>query len=158
VSVSRADVEDFLFREADLLDAWDLRAWLELFDTPSHYIVPPPGRPDADPDRDAFLVHDDRTMLEHRVESLLKRSAHAEWPHSRTRRMVTNVQVQPRDDSWHVSANFAVHRMRYGQEATFIGRYEHDLTESAGELRFRRRVAALDLDVLRNEGKVSIIL
>jgi p-cumate 2,3-dioxygenase beta subunit len=159
VNVTRALVEDFLFHEADLLDRWELTAWLTLFDTPCEYIVPPPGRPHADPDRDAFLVHDDRTMLEHRVESLLKRSAHAEWPHSVTRRMITNVRVGSRgNDTWNVTANFTVHRMRSGQHAAFIGHYDHQLTEHAGELRFRRRLAALDLDVLRSEGKISIIL
>jgi p-cumate 2,3-dioxygenase beta subunit len=158
MSVPRAAVEDFLYEEADLLDRWDLKAWLELFDTPCEYIVPPPGVDDADPDRDSFLVHDDRVMLENRVSSLLKRSAHAEWPHSRTRRMITNVRVTPGVEGHRVTANFAVHRVRNGALATFIGRYEHELVEVGADLRFRRRVARLDLDVLRPEGKVSIIL
>jgi p-cumate 2,3-dioxygenase beta subunit len=158
VTVDRSAVEDFLYTEAALLDRWDLQAWLALFDTPCEYVVPPAGAADADPERDAFLVYDDRVMLEHRVESLLKRSAHAEWPHSRTQRMITNVRVMRGADGPHVTANFAVHRVRGGQLAAFIGRYDHELREVGGELRFRRRTALLDLDVLRPEGKVSIIL
>ena len=30
-NVSRAEIEDFLFTEADLLDEWRLPEWLELF-------------------------------------------------------------------------------------------------------------------------------
>jgi len=158
VNITRTEAEDFLYAEAEMLDSWDLRKWLSLFATPAEYVIPPPGRPEADPDREAFLVFDDRSMLEHRVESLLKRTAHAEWPHSRTRRMITNVRVAPAEPGQLVTANFAVHRVRNGRLTTFIGRYQHLLVEHEGALRFRRRVATLDLDVLHEEGKVSIIL
>ena len=30
-NISRAEIEDFLFAEADLLDEWRLPEWLELF-------------------------------------------------------------------------------------------------------------------------------
>jgi p-cumate 2,3-dioxygenase beta subunit len=158
MNVDRAMVEDFLYHEADLLDRWELDAWLELFDDPCRYVIPPAGVSDANPGHDAFMVYDDRAMLEHRVASLLKRSAHAEWPHSRTRRLVTNVRVAPDADGSIVAANFTVHRIRHEKVATFIGRYEHRLVDRNGALRFRERTAHLDLEALRPEGKVSIIL
>ncbi len=157
MTLGRAGAEDFLYHEAELLDGWELDAWLNLFATPCEYLIPPLGLDDPDPDRDAYLVRDDRTKLEQRVASLLKRSAHAEWPHSRTRRLITNVRVAPTPEGAHVAANFMVHRIRGGQLATFIGRYDDDLLDD-GNLRFRRRTAILDLDALRPEGKVSIIL
>ena len=157
MTIDRAAAEEFLYHEADLLDRWDLETWLDLFATPCEYLVPPPGVDDPDPDRDSFLVHDDRLKLEQRVASLLKRSAHAEWPHSRTRRLITNVRVAPTPAGAHVTANFMAHRIRAGQLATFIGRYDHDLVDDGG-IHFRRRIAVLDLDALRPEGKLSIIL
>jgi p-cumate 2,3-dioxygenase beta subunit len=158
VNWSRADVEDFLFFEADLLDRWLLDEWLTLFDDPCQYLVPPTGLPDAVSGHDAFLVHDDRKLLGQRVASLQKRSAHAEWPHSKTRRLITNVRVSVSDEELRVFANFTVHRVRSAQVATYIGRYEHRLIEKDSRLLFRQRAAILDLDALRPEGKISIIL
>jgi p-cumate 2,3-dioxygenase beta subunit len=158
VNRSRADVEDFLFFEADLLDRWFLDEWLTLFDDPCEYLVPPTNLPDAVPGHDAFLVHDDRKLLEQRVASLQKRSAHAEWPHSKTRRLVTNVRVAVSGHELQVFANFTVYRVRNGQVATYIGRYEHQMVEKDSRLLFRQRAAVLDLDALRPEGKISIIL
>ena len=39
-NISRADVEDFLFAEAELLDEWRLPEWLELFTEDAIYYVP----------------------------------------------------------------------------------------------------------------------
>jgi p-cumate 2,3-dioxygenase subunit beta len=158
VTPLRAEVEDFLYHEADLLDRWSLDEWLELFADHCTYRIPPTDRPGGTPGVDAFLVNDDRVMLERRVASLLKRSAHAEWPHSRTRRLVTNVRVDADGDALTARANFTVHRVRRGDVATYIGRYEHRLVRLADALRFAERTAILDLEALRPEGKISIIL
>ena len=37
----RLRVEDLLYREADLLDAWKLDEWLTLYTDDAHYYVPP---------------------------------------------------------------------------------------------------------------------
>ena len=51
-NVSRADIEDFLFTEADLLDEWRLPEWLELFTDDAIYYVPSTDvAADASPDR-----------------------------------------------------------------------------------------------------------
>jgi p-cumate 2,3-dioxygenase subunit beta len=156
----RRAAERFLHAEADLLDRWQLHQWLELVTAGGHYLVPATDKPDGDPDHDLFLIQDDRFLLEQRVNSLLTRSAHAEYPHSRTRRMVTNIGARARGDELvEVIANFAVFRMRNGITDTYVGRYEH-LLEHDPETGFRFvvRKAVLDLDALRPVGKVSIIL
>lgn len=153
-------VERFLYAEADLLDQWRLHEWLELFGPDSHYLVPSTDRPHGQPDRDLFLVQDDRFLLEQRVNSLLTRSAHAEYPHSRTRRMVTNVAAHDRPDGdIDAVANFVVFRMRPSVMDTYVGRYHHVLRPDP-ELgfHFRTRKAVLDLTSLRPLGKISIIL
>jgi p-cumate 2,3-dioxygenase beta subunit len=153
-------VERFLYWEADLLDGWKLHEWLELFGAEGHYLVPATDKPDGEPDRDLFLIQDDRFLLEQRVNSLLTRSAHAEYPHSRTRRMVTNVAACLRDDGRiDATANFAVFRMRGTVTDTYVGQYRHVL-EPDPELgfRFHERKAVLDLLTLRPLGKISIIL
>ena len=49
---------------------------------------------DASPDNNLFYVADDRFRLSERVKRLMKRTAHAEFPHSRTRHLVSNVRIR----------------------------------------------------------------
>jgi p-cumate 2,3-dioxygenase beta subunit len=152
-------IEQFLFEEAQVLDEWRLHEWLELFTADGHYLVPATDRPDGDPSRDLFLVQDDRFLLEQRVNSLLTRAAHAEYPHSRTMRMISNVRAVYRDGGRiAVTANFAVYRVRNGVLDTYVGQYRHLLEADADSLRFVERKSVLTLDALRPHGKVSIIL
>lgn len=155
-----AEAERFLYGEADLLDDWRLPEWLELFLPEGQYLVPSTDLPDGDPGRDLFMVQDDRFLLEQRIGSLMKRSAHAEYPHSRTRRMISNVVAGSDDEGRvHIRANFAVFRMRNGAFDTYVGCYRHVLErDESGALRYLVRRSVLDLSSLRPHGKVSIIL
>ncbi|MDT5199589.1 MAG: p-cumate 2,3-dioxygenase subunit beta [Mycobacterium sp.] len=154
------EIERFLFEDAELLDQWKLHEWVENMALDGHYLIPATDKPDGDPTRDLFLVQDDRFLLEQRIDSLLTRSAHAEYPHSRTRRLITNVRVVERGDNrYDVAANFAVYRIRSGAIDTYVGHYRHVLErDESGALKFWVRKAVLDLDALRPHGKVSIIL
>ncbi|WP_245717056.1 aromatic-ring-hydroxylating dioxygenase subunit beta [Nocardia mikamii] len=152
-------VEQFLYYEAALLDSWWLPEWLELFAPDGRYLVPATDKPDGDPNRDLFLVQDDRFLLEQRVNSLMRRAAHAEYPHSRTRRTISNVRVTGRDgDELSIAANFTVHRVRSSALDTYVGHYEHVVEPAGDGFLFRIRRCVLDLDTLRPHGKVSIIL
>jgi p-cumate 2,3-dioxygenase subunit beta len=153
-------VEQFLYEEAELLDQWRLLEWLALFTAGGEYLIPATDKPDGDPNYDLFMVQDDRFLLEQRVNSLLTRAAHAEYPHARTRRLITNVRVsEGAEGRLAVLANFAVYRIRSGRMDTYIGQYRHVLErEEDGAFRFITRKAVLDLDALRPQGKVSIIL
>jgi p-cumate 2,3-dioxygenase subunit beta len=159
-SVLTDEVEQFLFDEAELLDQWRLHEWLDLFTADGRYLVPSTDKPDGDPARDLFLIQDDRFLLEQRVNSLLTRAAHAEYPHSRTRRIIANVRVAlGEDDRVNVQANFVVFRARSGTVDTYVGHYRHVLERDASsDLKFVTRKSILDHDALRPQGKVSIIL
>lgn len=153
------EVEEFLVDEAELLDAWRLHEWLELFTAGARYLVPATDLPDGDPTVDLFLVQDDRFLLEQRVNSLLTRSAHAEYPHSRTRRLITNLKVsEDVDGRIDVRANFGIYRVRNGVLDTYVGQYRHVLERDGDSFKFIVRKSVLDLDALRPQGKVSIIL
>lgn len=152
-------VEDFLYTEADILDEWRLHEWLALFAEEGRYLIPATDKPDGDPTKHLFLVQDDRFLLEQRVNSLQTRAAHAEYPHSRTRRLVSNIQASETEEGRvEVRANFAVFRARNGAVDTYFGRYRHLLERSDEGFRFVTRKSILDLDALRPHGKVSIIL
>jgi p-cumate 2,3-dioxygenase subunit beta len=157
--LTRSDIEDFLYAEAALLDEWRLEEWLDLFTEECLYEIPAPDRPDDDPAETFALIHDRRPMLEQRVIRLKKPTAHAEYPHSRTRRLISNVRiVGDGDGELTVAANFAVFRVRHGVEVVYTGRYHYVLATTSDGLKIRHRKAILDQDVLDPHGKISIIL
>ena len=158
-TISRQTIEDFLYEEAALLDEWRLDEWLELLTNDATYEVPSTDTPDGDPQHTLFLIADDKTRIRSRVAQLLGKSAWAENPPSRTRRMISNVRVRPIDgEAMYVSANFVVYRLRFEQMDTYVGRYEYTLVQQDGRLKIRARKAILDLEALRPHGKVSFIL
>jgi p-cumate 2,3-dioxygenase beta subunit len=156
---SRQEVEDLLYREAALLDEWRLEEWLEMLTDDAIYQVPPTDVPEGDARNTLYIIADDALRIRSRVKQLLGKSAWAENPHSRTRRMITNVRVLGADgDSVIAAANFAVYRMRYETVDTYVGRYDYRLAYFAKELKIRERRAILDNEALRPHGKISFIL
>jgi p-cumate 2,3-dioxygenase subunit beta len=159
-AASRAEVEDFLFREADLLDNWKLDEWLGLMTEDAAYYVPPNDKPDADHRSTLFIIADDIVRLRERVIRLKDPNCHAEYPPSRTRRLITNVRIAGIDGTAiAVTANFAVYRYRRGEPAReFVGHYRHKLRRVGGMLKFAERRAVLDAHELGAMGSVSFIL
>ncbi|VXB12910.1 aromatic-ring-hydroxylating dioxygenase subunit beta [Massilia sp. 9I] len=157
---TRSAVEDLLFLEADLLDQWKLNDWLALYATDARYEVPSTDlAKDADPDNSLFYIADDRTRLEQRVIRLNKKSMWSESPRSRTRHLVSNVRVLGAEgDDILVSAAFAVYRTKWGNTDLFVGAYHYLLCREGDALRIRKKRCLLDLDGLRPQGRVSILL
>lgn len=160
-SVTRSEVEDFLYAEARILEAFDLERWLTLFEPGGTYQIPTTDAPpDADPAEVQFFVADDWDLLNARVIRLMSRNAHAENPRSGTHRLVSNVIVEPHADvdAIAVRAAFVVHRIRDGRVDPYLGHHEHVLAVTSGGLRFRRRRSVLAYEQLRPGGRLSFIL
>jgi p-cumate 2,3-dioxygenase beta subunit len=158
VPALREMVEDFLYREAALLDAWRLDEWLTLFTPDGRYLVPTTDLPDGDPKKDLVFIDDDMVRLRARVERLKSRHGHREYPSSRTRRFITNIRIDVTEDGIVVTSSFLVYRFRMGESSPYVGSYEHKLKNVDGELKIQHRKAVLDLEALREHGAVSIIL
>lgn len=157
--LTRQEIEEFLYAEAALLDEWRLEEWLDLLTEDATYHVPPTDLPEGDPKSTLFIVADDIVRIRSRVKQLLGKSAWAENPPSRTRRMISNVRVLGvSGDEIRVTANFVVYRMRFEMVDTYIGHYDYTLVRGDDGLRIRERKAVLDLEALRPHGKVSFIL
>lgn len=155
---TRADIEDFLYGEAALLDAWKLDEWLALLTEDATYRVPSNDRPDADPRGTLFTIADDIARIRARVTRLKDRSAHAEYPPSRTRRIISNVRVVGRDPL-RVEANFVVYRFRANENVRqYVGRYRYELCMKEDKFLIRSREAVLDAMELASLGAVSFIL
>jgi p-cumate 2,3-dioxygenase beta subunit len=160
-AVTRADVEDLLYHEAALLDGWQLDEWLQLLTDDATYRVPSNDRPDADHRQTLFTIADDIHRLRARVVRLKDPRAHAESPHSRTRRVISNVRLLSRDDGGlRIAANFVIYRFRQDEFIrTFVGHYRHTLQlKDGGTLRIAAREAVLDACELGSMGAVSFIL
>jgi p-cumate 2,3-dioxygenase beta subunit len=159
-SISREKVEEFLFQEAELLDEWRLPEWLELFTDDAHYFVPSTDvAPDASPDENLFYIADDRFRLGERVARLMKRTAHAEYPRSKVRHLVSNVRIRAqRADGIEVRASFVTYRTKEGITDHYIGGYRYHLVPHGDTFRIREKRCVLDMDGLRPQGRVSIIL
>jgi p-cumate 2,3-dioxygenase subunit beta len=159
-TLTRADVEDLLFLEAELLDDWKLEQWLALYTADATYSVPSTDLPaDASPERSLFYIADDRVRMQERVVRLMKKSAHSEYPRSRTRHLVSNVRVGAMEgDQLGASAAFVTYRTKNGHTDTFIGSLRYRLQREGSVLRIRDKRCVLDLDGLRPHGRISIIL
>ena len=159
-AVTRADVEDLLFLEAELLDDWKLEQWLALYTEDATYSVPSTDLPaDATPDKSLFYIADDRMRMQQRVVRLMKKTAHAEYPRSRTRHLVSNVRVGAMEgEQLNASAAFVTYRTKNGHTDTFIGSLRYRLQRQGEALRIREKRCLLDLDGLRPHGRISIIL
>ncbi len=158
--VGRAEVEEFFYHEAALLDEWRLEEWLELLTDDATYRVPPNDAPDGDPADTLFIIADDIARIRGRVKRLASPEAHAEHPKSRTRRMISNVRITGRDgDTLNVAANFVVYRFRRDERiGEYVGRYAYVLRVDDAGLRIAERRAVLDSEELGRLGSVSFIL
>jgi 3-phenylpropionate/cinnamic acid dioxygenase small subunit len=168
------EVEQFLYREARLLDERRFHEWLELFTDDVRYwmvtrsnlyprsskaiAILNPGRPnpghnlDETADENALAILDEtKKTLEGRVARLETGMAWAEDPPSRTRHLIANIEVAPGGTSSEFAAysNFIVYRNRSESEQDFyVGTRRDTLRRVAGALRVSSRKIILDQNVL----------
>ncbi len=157
---SRAEIEDLFFKEAALLDEWRLEEWLGLLTEDASYFVPPNDHPEGDHRHTLFILADDIVRIRERVKRLMSPECHAEYPHSRTRRLIGNVRIVAADgDSVTAAANFICHRYRrYERIREYTGSYRYVLKREGADLRIRERRVFIDAHELGSLGSLSFIL
>ena len=105
--------QDFLIREAELLDDRRFDDWLALYDPDAWYWAP--VLPDAS-ERGLALAHfdEDHTQLEARIARLRQPNAYSEHPPARTCRLIGNVRIaaQGADGELTVRSALVVHEYR----------------------------------------------
>lgn len=164
------DVEQFLYREARLLDERRFHDWLRLFADDVHYWMTAranryprsskaiamldPARyaeEDATAETGLGLFDEDLKSLTARVARLDTGMAWAEDPPSRTRHLVTNIEVVPDASAAEVTVhcNFLVYRSRGETEQDFyVGAREDRLRRAEDGWKIARRRLVLDQNVL----------
>jgi benzoate/toluate 1,2-dioxygenase beta subunit len=140
--------EDFLVREAALLDDGRFDEWLALFTDDACYWVP--SEPNqTSPHETVSLIYDDRRLLETRVRRLASPRIYSQEPPSRTSRMIGNVRIeatQP-DGGALVRSKFLLVEYRREQQRLFAGTCLHQLVPLAGLIRIKmKRVNLVNCD------------
>lgn len=107
MGADRAEIEQFLYREARLLDTQQFEAWLDLFTEDACYWVPA-GRDDIDPTTHVSIIHDDKAAMARRIKRLRSGHAYAQDPASRVHRIISNVEIGETDP---VNRVLEVHNM-----------------------------------------------
>lgn len=151
-------VEQYYFREAEMLDAYDYDGWLQLFADEARYWVPSrfnrmrhDSGSTTSTHEEFSLFDDDRGTLGWRVRQQQLNTHWAENPRSRVRHLITNVRVDAPDQAGKLSArsNFLCYRNRMQDEVDiWVGERQDILTEIDGELRIESRTVYLDQSVV----------
>ncbi|CAB3806995.1 hypothetical protein LMG28688_06460 [Paraburkholderia caffeinitolerans] len=129
----RAEAEQFLYREARLLDTRAFDAWLDLWTPDGMYWLPhEPGQTSA---RDHIsLFWEDATLREVRARRLSNARNWSQQPPTRTARLVGNVIVDGHDEAGRliVHSTLFVTEWRLGQR-TLAGLVTHKLDTRGDE-------------------------
>lgn len=162
MSLTRDQAEDFLFHEAELLDDWKLPEWAALFREDAIYEITSPAAEnpaETDPATSLFLVADRIDRIRGRAARLMKKTAHAEYPRSKTRHLVSNVRVASGDaGETRVRANFHVFRTKEETTTSYMGEYRYRIAGTPGTLQIVQKRIILDLNSLYDQGRLTIIL
>lgn len=160
----KADVEDFYYREADLLDERRFRDWLALLAEDISYFMPirrnvkfgqQAARENTKRGEGISWFDEDKWTLTKRVEQILTGVHFAEEPLSRITHMVSNVQirgVRPDLDAAReldVASRFLVYQNRVEYETyTFVGRRNDTLRLTDQGWTIARREILLEQNIL----------
>jgi 3-phenylpropionate/cinnamic acid dioxygenase small subunit len=156
------EIEDFFYKEADLLDERDYDQWLDLLTDDIVYWMPMRKNvsyanrdQDITAESDVAWFHDDKDTLRKRVKQIQTGVHWADEPVSRVSHVITNIRlsepitVLEEGAKATTKCRFIVYRNRLESETDFlVGRREDTLTRVRGKLKLARRKIILDQSVL----------
>lgn len=150
-AATRGEIEEFLYREAHLLDERRFDEWLDIFTDDVEYVmplreyvqgdVPPAGHP---------VIKDDKTMLKGRVMKDATGYSHVETPPSMTCHLISNVFFDELSNGeLRVFSKFVVRQARkLRDEAWWVGSRKDLFRKVDGKWKIARREVMLDATVL----------
>ena len=163
-------VEQFLYREARLLDSRQFRRWIGLLADDLRYWIPMRSNrysaasksisilagsryeeDDLSKKSDQAFMDEDKGSLRRRVDRLDTGMAWAEDHPSRTRHLISNVEVEPgeRESEVKVYSNFIMYRSRGETEEDFyVGSREDVLRNVDGSWQLASRKIVFEQNVL----------
>jgi 3-phenylpropionate/cinnamic acid dioxygenase small subunit len=131
------EVEQFLYRQSELLDTKQWQAWIDLFAEDGVYWMP------ADPahkhwDGVPSIFAEDRNLMAVRMKRVLHPDAWSQRPLWGTNHVVSNVVIEKDSaDEVYVRSRFHMMELRRDDVRHFAGAYRHQLKRSGGEFRIK---------------------
>jgi 3-phenylpropionate/cinnamic acid dioxygenase small subunit len=131
------EVEQFLYRQAELLDGKRWQEWIDLFDRDGVYWMPP------DPSHKTWegmpaIFAEDRNLMTVRMKRVLHPDAWSQRPLWGTNHVVSNVQIiKTGKDQLQVRSRFHMMELRRDDVRHFAGSYTHDLKKTKDGFRIK---------------------
>ena len=132
------EVEQLLYRQAELLDAKQWQAWMDLFDNQGVYWMP------VQPEQTEWqgspsIFAEDKLMMEIRMGRVSHPNAWSQAPMWETNHLVSHVAIEAADNQTvQVRSRFHMMELRRDSVRHFGGSYRHSLVRDAsGALRIR---------------------
>jgi 3-phenylpropionate/cinnamic acid dioxygenase small subunit len=131
------EVEQFLYRQSELLDTRQWQAWIDLFADDGVYWMP------ADPahkhwDGVPAIFAEDRNLMNVRMKRVLHPDAWSQRPLWGTNHVVSNVVIEKLDGvDLHVRSRFHMMELRRDDVRHFAGSYRHHLKKTSDGFRIQ---------------------
>jgi len=135
------EVEQFLYRQAELLDAKRWQDWIDLFAKDGVYWMPP------DPsyktwDGTPAIFAEDKNLMNVRMKRVLHPDAWSQRPQWGTNHIVSNVSIQKsrKNGDLEVRSRFHMMELRRDDVRHFAGSYTHQLkkTKNGFQIKLQR--------------------
>ncbi|MGB0630836.1 MAG: aromatic-ring-hydroxylating dioxygenase subunit beta [Alphaproteobacteria bacterium] len=154
VETQRA-VEQFLFRQAEILDEKQMDDWLELFTEDGWYWMPAEEE-QTEGDGQPNIFWEDRDLMLMRIARNTHPRAHSQAPHNRLNHVVSNVIIESENAEGDVIVRSRFHCAEYFryQIRTFSGKYRHVLKKTPDGY----RIALQRVDLVNREGPYDYVL
>jgi 3-phenylpropionate/cinnamic acid dioxygenase small subunit len=131
------DVEQFLYRQSELVDNKQWQDWIDLFTDDGVYWMP------ADPSHKHWdgvpsIFAEDKSLMTVRMKRVLHPDAWSQRPLWGTNHVVSNVIVEKADgEEVHVRSRFHMMELRRDEVRHFAGSYRHHLKKAKGGYRIQ---------------------
>ncbi len=149
------EVEQLLYRQAELLDAKQWQAWMDLFDVQGLYWMP------VQPEQTEWqgspsIFAEDKLMMEIRMGRVKHPNAWSQAPMWETNHLVSHVAIEAADNqTMQVRSRFHMMELRRDSVRHFGGSYRHSLVRDAsGALRIRLQ----RVDLLNGQAPFDYVL
>ena len=148
-TITDAQLRDFVYDEAALIDEQKLQEWEQLFADDGHYWMPlTPGQ--TDPILQGSLMYEDRMLLQIRIERYFGKRTFSQQPHTRCHHLLQAPRVIARDDAagaYTCRTAFHYVETRQDEQSLFAGWATHELVQEGGALRIKlKRVDLVNCD------------
>lgn len=152
-NAARVRVEQFLYREARLLDQGLFAEWLDLYAPDGIYWMPSqPGQTDRK--NVASIIYEDYPILAIRVQRLFEARALVLTPMPQTTHILSNIEVEAADDNIVLAqCAFLCVEHRSDEQKLFAGRQTFELVPEDDTFRIRFK----QVDLLNSRGVLPLI-